>query len=311
MKEEGHVLVIGAAVLDIKGKPDQSPAPGTSTPGLIRSSLGGVARNIAENLSRLEVDTMLLTGVGNDDAGERILGHAAGSGIDISEALVVGDQRTGAYMALFNQQGALDFAIDDMSVLSALTPAYFEARKSLFKEARLVAIDANLSSESLATVVRLCNQNDVPLCADPTSTTLASRLCPHLPDLYMISPNHYEAQAMCGDTFLPSDREGAQASAVHLVSMGVDITIITLGEYGVVYADEETSGHIPAIPGQIVDPTGAGDALTAAIIFGLLEGIPLDECVRLGVTAATLTMRTRDAVRADLSVDLLYNELVV
>jgi pseudouridine kinase len=51
--------------------------------------------------------------------------------------------------------------------------------------------------------------------------------------------------------------------------------------------------------------------MTAAIIFGLLEGIPLDECVRLGVTAATLTLHTRDAVRSDLSVDLLYDELVI
>ena len=107
------------------------------------------------------------------------------------------------------------------------------------------------------------------------------------------------------------DREAAQAAATQLVALGVDIAVITLGEYGVVYADEETKGHIPALQTQIVDPTGAGDAMTAAIIFGLLEDIPLDECVRLGVTAAALTLRSRETVRPDLSIDLLYDELVI
>jgi pseudouridine kinase len=51
--------------------------------------------------------------------------------------------------------------------------------------------------------------------------------------------------------------------------------------------------------------------MTAAIIFGLLEGIPLDESVRLGVNAATLTMRSRETVRPDLNVDLLYDEMVI
>ena len=69
--------------------------------------------------------------------------------------------------------------------------------------------------------------------------------------------------------------------------------------------------YIPAITGAIVDPTGASDAMTAAIIFGLLEDIPLDESVRLGVNAATLTMRSRETVRPDLDVDMLYDQLVI
>src|SRR5688572_29244928 len=99
MNIEGHVLVIGAANLDIKGRPDSRPVQGSSTPGMIRVSPGGVARNIAENLVRLDVETVLLTAVGDDENGGRLLGQAAGSGIDISEALVIEGGRTGAYVA--------------------------------------------------------------------------------------------------------------------------------------------------------------------------------------------------------------------
>jgi pseudouridine kinase len=290
-----HVLVIGAASLDIKGQPERKPVQGSSVPGRIRNSLGGVARNIAENLVRLDVETVLLTAVGDDEAGERILGHAIAGGIDVSEALTLEGGRTGAYLALFGEQSGLDMAIDDMSILAALTPEFFESRRHLFEEACMVVMDANLSPDAIAKVVALCDTYDVALCADPTSAALADRLVPHLSSFYMVSPN----------------RDAAQTAAAHLVTLGVEIAIITLGEFGVVYADAETKGHIPAIQTQIADPTGAGDAMTAAIIFGLLEDIPLDECVRLGVTAASLTLRTRQTVRSDLSVDLLYDELVI
>ncbi len=75
LNKQGHVLVIGAASLDIKGRPSTRPVRGSSTPGLIRTSLGGVARNIAENLARLDVETILLTAVGDDDSGAHILGQ--------------------------------------------------------------------------------------------------------------------------------------------------------------------------------------------------------------------------------------------
>jgi len=306
---DGHVLVIGAANFDVKARPDQAPASGTSTPGIIRSSVGGVARNIAENLARLEIETVLLTAVGDDDTGAHILGHAAASGINISEALIAEGERTGSYMAMLTSSGMLDVAIDDMAILSSLTPTYLHSHKALFETARLVAIDANLTPDSILAVVYLCKQFETPLCADPTSTTLAERLIPHLGELHMIAPNHVEAEVLSGMVIDPMDGEKSRTAAAHLVMQGAERVIITLGEQGVVYADAETYGYIPAVTGQTVDPTGAGDAMSAAIIFGLLEGIPLDECVKLGVVAATLTMRTREAVRPDLTVDLLYSEL--
>ena len=306
-----HVLVIGAANLDIKGIPEEPLLTGTSIPGHIRTSLGGVARNIAENLARLDVDTVLLTAVGDDPAGERILGQAAGRGIDISHSLVVEGGRTGAYMALLQPGGGLNVAMDDMGILEALTPEFLRSQRALFAKACLVVIDANLKPDTFATVIDLCDEYDVALCADPTSATLAHRLSPHLHHLYMIPPNVNEVSVLTGLQFPQNDREAAQEAATALVEKGVEIALITLGEFGVVYNDGETKGHIPAIQTQIVDETGAGDAMTAAIIFGLLEDIPLDECVRLGVTADSLTLRTRETVRRDLTVELLYDELVI
>jgi len=311
MNEQGHVLVIGGANLDVIGQPEVPLVAGSSTPGRIHTSMGGVARNIAANLAQLDVETVLLTAVGDDEAGASLLGRAAGRGIDISEALVVEGAATGAYIGLLDANGTLNVAIDDMGVLVHLSPAYLQARIHLFEAARMVVVDANPASESLQVIVELCRRFAIPLCADPTSASLAGKLAPHLTSIHMISPNVRETYALCGHAFETHDAQAARQAARALVGLGVNLAVITLGEHGVVYADIETAGYIPAVKTEIVNLTGAGDAMTAAIIFGLLEGIPVDECVRLGVTAATLTLRTRETVRSDLNVDLLYDELVI
>lgn len=311
MNENGPVLVIGAAGLDVKGRPRESLQRGTSNRGGIRSSVGGVARNIAENLARLDIDVQLLTAVGDDTNGEYVLGQAQAGGIDVSHALVSSDHHTGAYMALLDNTGQLDTAIDDMDVLEAITPRYLNDLRRLFRDARMLVVDANLSPETLETALRLASQYDVPICADPTSTGLAARLLPHLNGLHVIAPNVAEANILCGKAIASNDRDDALLAARHLVSVGVGIAMVTLAEFGVVYAGAEQSGHIPAIRTDVVDLTGAGDALTAGVIFGLLNDVPLDESVRLGVSAASLTLRSRETVRSDLTDELLYDELVI
>jgi pseudouridine kinase len=105
--------------------------------------------------------------------------------------------------------------------------------------------------------------------------------------------------------------QDALEAAKCLVGQGVDIVLVSLAEFGVVYATSETSGYIPAIRTKVVDPTGAGDALNATVIYALLNQIPLDDAVRLGVTAASLTLRHRGTVVDDLSLEMLYDQLVI
>ena len=51
--------------------------------------------------------------------------------------------------------------------------------------------------------------------------------------------------------------------------------------------------------------------MTAAVIFGLLNDIPLDDAVRLGISAASLTLRHRGTVSSELSLEKLYDQLVI
>jgi pseudouridine kinase len=310
-KPDAPVLVVGAAGIDLVGRLQSELHTGTSSPAKIRSSFGGVARNVAENLARLGTPVCLLTAVGNDDAGERILKQAAEAGVDTQHVLCCQEQATGTYLAVVNHKGELSFALDDMRVIRSITPEYLRENESSFREASLLFVDMNLEAKSLRTAMSLARRFNLPVFSDPTSSGLAQRMLPYLDRLYFITPNSSEAAVLCNMQIGPQDREQARLAASYLVSKGVEIVVLTQAEFGLYYATTDESGYIPAISTEIADPTGAGDALTAAVIFGLLNDIPLDESMRLGVAAASLTLRFSGAVRPDLSLEKLYDHLVI
>jgi len=306
---DGPVLVIGSAGLDLVGRANAPLHLGTSNPGRMRMSRGGVARNVAENLARLGTEVILITAVGSDRQGQRLLEETEATGVNVEHCLLVEEEPTSFYLAVLDEEGNLEVGIDDMRVIASIPPEHLRERRGLFRRAAAVFIDANLPQKTLRAAISLAFRSKTPVAADPTSVKLAAGLCPYLDRLWLITPNETEAGALCPHPVPHADRDSAIDAARHLVGQGVGIAIITMAEFGVGYATVDTSGHIPAVKTEIVDPTGAGDALTAAVIFALLNDIPLDEAVRLGVSAAALTLRASGTVSPELSLERLYEVL--
>ncbi|MBN2501843.1 MAG: carbohydrate kinase family protein [Anaerolineales bacterium] len=307
---EDPVLVIGAAGIDIVGRLQSEILSGTSNPAEIRMSFGGNARNVAENLARLGQSVNLLTVVGQDLIGEQLLKQTAEAGVSIEHILTIDQHPTGSYLALV-RKGELEFALDDMRITAALTPDYIRANQQLFEQSCLLFVDANLPAETLETVFELAKASQLPVCADPSSTSLALKFEPYLEDIFLFTPNRYEASLFCDDPQGQTESERGLEFAKYLVTRGVEFAIVTQAEFGVSYATSETSGQIRAIKTEIVDPTGGGDALSAAIMFAILNGISTDEAIRLGVSAASLTLRHPGAAHPDLTLEKLYDQLVI
>jgi len=303
-----EVVVIGAACLDIKGRIPGQVHQGTSNPGNVRITVGGVARNIAENLARLGTRATLLAVVARDPFGHQIVKHTGAAGVDVSQVLFSREQHSSAYLAVVDGEGSLTAAVDDTALISELTARYVYDRRRLFRGARMVVVDANTPVQTTETVIRLARTYNVPLCLDPVSFDLAQRYRDQVTNFQLLTCGGMEAGALFGRPV--TCRREAAAVARGLVAAGMSVVLINLGPAGVVYASTENNGYAPAIQCEIVDPTGAADALTATVIYGLVNGISLDEAVWLGVSAATLTLQSEETVRCDLSLDLLYQQLV-
>jgi pseudouridine kinase len=304
------VIVIGAAGLDMVGRITGEPESGTSVPANIRVAWGGVARNVAENLARLGESVCLLSAVGDDFAGDALLHTLSESGVDTSRVRRMPGVLTGAYLAVVDPHGELRLALDDMHAMEAIDEEWLEQQADAFRDCAMVFLDANLSASAIRAVFRLAHRHRVPVAADPVSRTLAPRLKPHLRELSLVTPNAREAGVLLGRELDAHALDDAMMAARDLVAAGVQCALISLDELGVAYADADGGGHIPALRTPIIDPTGAIDALIAAVLFGRLNDIPLDESVRLGVAAAALTLRSAHTVVPDLTIEKLYEELI-
>lgn len=306
-----HILLVGGTMLDIKGKPTRGLAPNTSNPGLIRSTRGGTARNVAENLALFGANVVLVSAVGDDATGQRLLEQTAVSGVNIDNIQTIQGENSGAYIALLDPDGSLSVALDDVRVMRHITPEYLYRQRRLFRDAQMVLVDGSLTKEALATAVSLCQKYKTPLCADPSSTRLAHRLCPYIPDLSLVVPNEAEAAELCGVTFQGNTPEANMNVARQLVQLGVEVAVITMADFGIAFATFDETGYIPANYTEKVDSTGSGDAVTAAIIFGLVNDLSPIEAIRLGAAAGSLTVQTSETVVPDLSLDMLYEHLIV
>jgi pseudouridine kinase len=307
----GYVLVIGSAGIDVKTKTAAPLEWDSVNVGQVRNSVGGVARNIAENLERLSVQTVLLTAVPRDLVGKRIIRHSKSSGINCKYVRGIANARACGFVTLLRQDGEPLVSIADYGIMDFVDARYLRHHETLFANARMIVIDATLTEEALATVFDLAETYGVRVCADPTSPMLAGKLCDYLDKLYLVTPNAAETTALCELADPARDRDTALAAAHQLVSLGAQIAVVTLGEQGVAYAAGASSGYIRAAQIDVVDSTGAGDAFSGAVIFGLLNNVEVDEAMRLGITAASLTLQTRETVLPDLTEELLYAKLVV
>ncbi len=92
-------------------------------------------------------------------------------------------------MGIVDENGMLQFAVDDMRLLEEITTSYLKEQEALFKSASMVFVDANLPVKTLRTASSLARRANIPICADTAAFTLAERLVKFLPKYYLVTAN--------------------------------------------------------------------------------------------------------------------------
>ena len=115
----------------------------------------------------------------------------------------------------------------------------------------------------------------------------------------IVKANLAEASALLGRDL---STHPAQVEALDaLAAFSSAWAILTLGERGALFAagDRRWSAAPPQV--EAINPIGSGDAMTAGLMAGLVRGLPVEECVRLGMAAAAANTLTWDACQLHLS----------
>lgn len=301
-QEARRVVVVGGANVDVKVRTLAPAVMGSSNPGVSTQAPGGVARNIAENLARLGVETHLIAAVGRDAPGDLLLRETEAAGVDVRSVLRL-DGPTGTYTAVLDERGELLIAVAAMQSMDALTPAALQERRGVLRGAAWVVADGNLSAETLTHLLTLCTEAGVPVVFEPVSVPKAARLLPALQaELapHTVTPNVAELAALVGREVADTP-QALRDAAAELHARGIQTVWVRRGERGSLLSTADGLTELPALPAQVTDVTGAGDAMLAAYLAALLGGCLPAEAARYGHAAAALTVESAQAVSPTLT----------
>ena len=300
LRTGNYAVVVGGVNVDIGGRSHAKLVEADSNPGKVSITLGGVGRNIAHNMSLLGVDVKMLTAIGEDVYGNRIAESCRTLGIDASRALRVSDCATSTYLYIADEAGEMAMALSDMEICDRITPSYLSANQQVLQNAQVVVADTNVPTETLVYLAENCS---APIFCDPVSTIKAEKLRPVLNKIHTLKPNRLEAELLSGVEI--HSKADAEAAAKVLLDKGVQRVFLSMGTEGMYAATAETQIWMENIPGDMVNTTGCGDSVMAALVWAWINDLDLEETLKAGLAAGSITMESSETINPAMSATAL------
>lgn len=298
-KKDGYVVIVGGANVDIQGFPKTKLRFKDSNIGNVKISLGGVGRNIGDNLVRLGVDTKLISIIGDDLHGTKILESSREIGLDVENTLVLEGEGTSVYLSLLDEAGDMEIAISSMDIYDKMDIGFIQKYKSLIENSSLCIIDTNVPKATIEYILEYFKGVDFFL--DTVSTAKTEKVKDLIGYFHTIKPNKLEAEILTG--IKVEDESGLEKAAKYLHDKGVKRVFITLGDQGVYYSDGHTMGHRSTPKIKIVNATGAGDAFVAALAYGYMNDTPIEEIVDIAMYASIVALSHENTINPNMSVE--------
>ncbi|HCT62675.1 MAG TPA: kinase [Erysipelotrichaceae bacterium] len=300
VQDEPYVLVIGGSNVDIQGFPKEKLIHRDSNIGTVKVSLGGVGRNIAENCARLGVPTRLMSVIGDDPYGQKILKEAQAIGLNMQDTIILSGEVTSTYLSILDETHDMALAINHMDSIEKLTVDHIRAKRSIIEHAQLVVLDTNLSQSVLDHL--LTQYPKTKFFVDTVSTKKALKIKDHLKNIHTLKPNRMEAEVLTGGH--------ENTSLLELGGMlKCKRSFISIGSQGVQVFEGKTHHHFPTLPIEVINATGAGDAFMAGLVYAYLKGYELKETCSVAMAASRLALSHPDTINPNLNEQTLHETL--
>lgn len=305
VKEDSYVCILGGTNMDIQGFPKSNLILKDSNPGEVKVSLGGVGRNIGENLTKLGINTNLITVIGDDVYGNKILEESRKIGMNMEHSLILQGYPTSTYLSILDDKGDMQVAISHMDIYDKLTVDFIKSKKHVIDNSKLCILDTNIPKEVIEYTVN--NHRDTVFFLDTVSTTKAKKIKDLIHCFHTIKPNKYETEMLSGIEI--NSEKDLKKAAEFFINKGVKQVFISLGEKGLFYANENISNFINNPPVKVVNATGAGDAFVAGLAYSYYNEFDIEVTAKTAMTAAILALSHENTINPNMSVNNINNKM--
>lgn len=244
------ICALGDLLLDVVVKLSRPLAEGDDTHGEARAGAGGQAANVAAWAAALGAKTRFIGGRGADGAGELVEADLLRRAVDVLGPPPTG--RNGVVVSLVDLDGSRTM-ISDRGVAPQLDPG--DIRPEWFEGADWLHMSGYaLMGEPIGSAAER---------AAELARAAGARISVDLSSVNLIREFGHERLAERLDRVRPDLVFGNEAEHAEL-PMPEEIQVVKRGARGATIEGRD----LPTVPGEVVDTTGAGDALAAGYLVG-------------------------------------------
>lgn len=284
----GDVMVDEYVVGDVERISPESPVPVLVSKDIIKR-LGG-AGNVVANLVSMDCGVALLSAIGKDEAGNWFKARCEKLGVE-TFWLKQTESRPTTIKTRVVARNQQIVRIDQESLAgldSKTGELVIQDLQSLVSQVKVVVLSdygkGFLSDEIIKRVISLARDREVPVLVDPKGLNFEKYLgCSYM------TPNVREASAASGME-IKDDQSLERAGMALIEKTDAKGIIVTRGREGSALITKEGLTHFPVKPVEIIDVTGAGDTVIAALGLGLGNGLSIEDSISLANLAGSLVV---------------------
>lgn len=241
----------------------------TLTADAVFEEIGGKGINQAVAAARMGAKVSFLGAIGDDPAGKACEEFAKAQEITACFSKKKGQRTTFAFI-LTDKQGANQVTVYKGAELTEEDLRLFENE---IAESDILLLQHEVPDRVNERAAQLAKKHGVKVILNPApirevSDEMAS-------NLYLVTPNEQERKGIDISRFQNS--------------------ITTLGEQGCIINE---TVHLPAMPAQAVDTTGAGDTFNGVLAVCIAEGMDLADACKYAVTASGISVTRKHVMEA-------------
>ena len=297
------VVCVGVVVADVLAPGvDRSIFDREMTRVPIKFSTGGDAFNQAVNISSLGHKVALCGKVGDDNIGSFLISEAKKNNINIDFIMKDSEHQTSVTIVLIDGNGNRNFIGTENGTNAFLKGE--NIRTDIFSGAKVVSIGSlygsvSFTGKEVEIVLKEAKKYNCITVADMMHASRGSfddaALALKYVDYFL--PNLEEAKSL-------TKKSDINEIADQIINAGVFCVIIKLGENGCFVKTKKQNNndicqYVPAYHTEnVVDTTGAGDALVSGFISGIIDGCDIISAVKRGCAAGCITVQSVGATGA-------------
>ena len=293
---KNKIIVVGIFVVDLSFKSTKLPKLGeTVIGGSYNIGPGGKGSNQCVAIARAGGDVSLIARIGDDQFGTMGLNLYESENVGIEGLIIAKDDKTGSAAISIDKFG-MNSIIVVPGASSGLNKKMIDQKIDLFNVSSILLTGFEIPLNTAIYSLKVAKSKKLKTILNPAPYFEIVHENYKLVDY--LTPNEHEASALTKINIKTLD--DARIAGRKICELGVGISIITMGEKGVLCTRNvnDTEGiYCPSfkLPDKVSDTVGAGDVFNGAFATAISEKMSLEESLIFANKAASLSVRKEGA----------------